>query len=233
MKITMDKSPILQIAGVTTMAEAMMLAASGITHLGFPFRLDFHTEDLSEDEAASIIRLLPINVKPVLITYLNNAVEIAELMKRLGCGIVQLHGSISIGEIIKLKLLFPEIELWKSLVIGKHQFLEILQLIDGFTPVVDAFITDTFDPATGASGATGKTHDWNLSQKIVKHSSKPVIIAGGLNPANVRAAILQIRPAGVDVHTGVEGLDGIKDKATVEYFVKEALQAFGKFSQTR
>jgi phosphoribosylanthranilate isomerase len=55
---------------------------------------------------------------------------------------------------------------------------------------------------------------------------KPVILAGGLTPENVRCAILQVRPAGVDAHTGVERADGMKDPALVRAFVEEARRAF-------
>jgi phosphoribosylanthranilate isomerase len=54
------------------------------------------------------------------------------------------------------------------------------------------FITDTFDPSTGASGATGKTHDWDISKSLVQLSPKPVILAGGLNAENVYEAILHV-----------------------------------------
>jgi phosphoribosylanthranilate isomerase len=232
MKRKMYKTPIIQVAGVITMDEAMMLADSGITHLGFPFRLDVHKEDLTEMEAIKIIKALPADVSPVLITYLNEADEIAALMKKLGCRIVQLHGSISIEEIKKLKMQFPEVEIWKSLVIGKYEFSEILDITDKLSSFVDAFITDTFDPETGASGATGKTHDWQLSRKIIRHSSKPVIIAGGLNPDNVHSAIQQTRPAGVDVHTGIENAEGRKDKMKVEKFISEAKAGFRLLNQT-
>jgi phosphoribosylanthranilate isomerase len=53
-----------------------------------------------------------------------------------------------------------------------------------------------------------------------------VILAGGLNPQNVRRAILQVRPAGVDAHTGVENAAGRKDPAKVEKFVFEARAGF-------
>jgi len=101
-------------------------------------------------------------------------------------------------------------------------------LTDGFVRrvAVDAFITDTFDPATGASGATGKTHDWTVSRRLVERSPKPVILAGGLTPGNVRNAIRKVRPAGVDVHTGVEGSDGRKRRDLVRTFVAEARAGF-------
>jgi hypothetical protein len=53
-----------------------------------------------------------------------------------------------------------------------------------------------------ASGATGKTHDWRVSRRLVEVADKPVILAGGLNPENVKRAILEVRPAGVDSHSG-------------------------------
>ena len=54
----------------------------------------------------------------------------------------------------------------------------------------------------------------------------PVILAGGLTPENVGRAILRVRPAGVDAHTGVEAPDGAKDPARVRAFVEEARRAF-------
>jgi len=94
------------------------------------------------------------------------------------------------------------------------------------SPHVDAFIVDTYDPATGASGATGKTHDWAVSRRLVAVSPRPVLLAGGLDAANVARAIRTVRPAGVDVHTGVEGPDGRKDPVRVRAFVAAARAAF-------
>jgi len=93
------------------------------------------------------------------------------------------------------------------------------------SPLVDAFITDTFDPATGASGATGRTHDWNISRRLVEISRRPVLLAGGLAPDNVAEAIRRVRPAGVDSHTGVEDSAGRKDRDKVSRFVAEARRA--------
>jgi phosphoribosylanthranilate isomerase len=120
----------------------------------------------------------------------------------------------------------PDIEIIKSLVIYKDNYQELENMVQDLFQWVDYFITDTFDPVTGASGATGKTHDWKISKKLVEISPKPVILAGGLNPSNVRQAILQIKPAGVDVHTGVELSNGRKDYNLVGNFVLEAKQAF-------
>jgi phosphoribosylanthranilate isomerase len=69
-------------------------------------------------------------------------------------------------------------------------------------------------------------HDWKISRLLADCSPKPLILAGGLGPENVRQAILEVRPAGVDSHTGVEGPDGRKDEGRVRAFVTEARAAF-------
>jgi phosphoribosylanthranilate isomerase len=48
--------------------------------------------------------------------------------------------------------------------------------------VLDAFITDTFDPETGASAATAKTHDWRVSRRLIDLADRPVFLTGGLTP---------------------------------------------------
>jgi phosphoribosylanthranilate isomerase len=215
------------------MAEAMLLAEAGFSHLGFPFALDFHSEDTSITEAAAIIRALPASVSPVLITYLNRAGEIDPLMQKLGCGLVQVHGSIAPDELMQLRNIRPDIEIWKSLVIHPQAPEKVFEEFWMYHPLVDAFITDTYDPDTGASGATGKTHDWHVSAKLVHQSDKPIILAGGLNAGNVYDAIMQTLVAGVDVHTGIENTKGWKIKEKAEAYVKAARKAFDDLAQAR
>ena len=65
-------------------------------------------------------------------------------------------------------------------------------------PYTDLFILDTIDPASGNAGASGLTHDWSVSKRIVDSVGAPVILAGGLGPDNVAQAIVQVHPYGVD-----------------------------------
>jgi phosphoribosylanthranilate isomerase len=216
----------IQVAGVIDEAEVELLVKCGVKYLGFPLRLPVHQADLSEQDAATIIRNLRSPARAVLITYLNRAGEIVEFCHSLGASIIQLHGEIDVSELRSIKEKHPELSIIKSLVIGLHTVEQLLDLVQRTAPYVDAYITDTFDPTTGASGATGKTHDWALSRKLVRHSPRPVILAGGLTPGNVRAAIFAVRPAGVDAHTGLEEASGRKSQEKVTQFVREAQQAF-------
>jgi phosphoribosylanthranilate isomerase len=140
--------------------------------------------------------------------------------------VVQLHGAIYIDELEKLKDIAPELLVIKSLVVGLHTQAELASMVEHFSGSVDAFITDTYDPATGASGATGKVHDWSISRRLVELAKRPVILAGGLGPDNVRRAIVEVKPAGVDTHSGVEGDDGRKCRDKVERFMAEARTGF-------
>lgn len=228
----MEKHGIIQVAGVIDQAEANLLVEEGVRYLGFPLRLPVNREDLSESEAAAIIRHLRAPVRGVLITYLDEADDIIDFMESLGTDIVQLHGDISAGELSRLKKRRPGLTILKSLVTGWSTNAELLGQVRACGAFVDAFITDTYDPVTGATGATGKTHDWSLSRELVEASPKPVILAGGLSADNVREAIESVRPAGVDAHTGLEGRDGRKDRHRVRRFVGEAREAFSQTGQT-
>jgi phosphoribosylanthranilate isomerase len=221
--------PLIQVAGIRDRAEAVLLRECGIHYLGFPLRLPVHREDLTEAEAADILRSLRPPARGVVITYLNEAGAIANFCRVLGARTVQLHGDISKAELERLRELDPWLTIIKSLVVGRHAVSVLERLTVELAPLVDGFITDTYAPETGASGATGRTHDWAISHRLVKLSPKPVLLAGGLTPANVRQAIAAVRPAGVDVHTGVEDASGRKDRGKVLAFVAEARAGFREY----
>jgi len=217
---------IIQIAGILDQAEARMLADSGVHRLGFPLGLDVHREDLPEEAAAAVIRDAGVGARAWLITYLCDPHSLAAVCDRLGCAGVQLHGPVDPHRASRLRDLRPGLQVIKSLIVRHDNLPELEAGVTAFAPHVDGFITDTFDPATGASGATGKTHDWAVSRRLVELSPRPVILAGGLTPENIAGAIETVRPAGVDAHTGVEDEDGRKDPDRVRAFVAAAGKAF-------
>ncbi len=217
---------IVQIAGIRSAPEAAMLLESGVDWLGFPLRLEVHREDLTAESVAQIVSSLGMEDRAVLITYLEDATEIAGLAACTGCRRVQLHGRIALKETRRLREIFPGLFLIRALVVKPGNLQELIRECRQMGPHVDAFITDSWDPLTGARGATGKTHDWDVSRQIVLAAPKPVFLAGGLTPKNVGQAIRQVGPAGVDAHTGVEAPGGMKDPRLVRAFVEEARKAF-------
>lgn len=232
----------IQAAGVKSLAEARMLAACGVTHVGLPLRLPVHFPDVSEDEARDIVRGLAAHTghgaaQTVLITYLADARETLKLCRFLGVDGVQLHGPMPLAEVRLLREAAPRLFVIKSLVVGASVKAEgkaggevaLLAAAREHAPFVNAFLTDTFDPVSGASGATGKAHDWEISRRLAQalalELARPLILAGGLNPDNVARAIAFVRPAGVDAHTGLENAAGDKDEGLVRRFVAQARTA--------
>jgi phosphoribosylanthranilate isomerase len=219
----------IQIAGVKDLAETHLLENLGVDFIGFPLRLGYHKPDLTEDMARSIIAAMKAPQRAVLITYESSPSELSDFCRFLGLSIVQLHGDISPEAVRALRRERPDLTIIKSLIVRPdfgRDAQPLLATARGYEPWVDAFITDTFDPRTTACGATGLTHDWDVSRVLSQQLTKPLILAGGLNPMNVYRAIRQVGPAAVDSHTGVEGPGGEKSSELVTRFLSEARRAF-------
>lgn len=227
MKPSAFTKPVIQVAGIQDIQECQMLVDLGARWLGFPLRLAVHREELTEEEAARLIASLPHFVTPILITYEHRWSEVHDLCRFLGVRAVQLHGDAPRNEVRRLREVWPTLWVIKSVIVRPGARAEdCFRSIEQLLPYVDALITDTHDPETGACGATGKTHDWNVSRWIVERCDKPVILAGGLTAENVAEAIRTVRPAGVDAHTGLENAFGRKDAQKVAAFLQEAQAAF-------
>lgn len=221
-----SRKAVIQIAGIADAEEARLVAACGADLLGFPLGKVRDKSDADAEEAGRIIRGLRLPVRSVLITYSTDAGEIARTCRQIGAAGVQLHGAVEIPEFRRLRTLCPQLFVVKTLAVGKTALPGLIEEMKVFENDVDAFLTDTFDAATGRWGATGKTHDWAISRAIVERSARPVILAGGLTPENVARAIREVRPSGVDAHTGVEDAAGRKDPALLRDFVSRAREAF-------
>lgn len=217
--------PFIQVAGVKDIEEATMLMDEGVDFIGFPLRLDVHREDIGEQQAAEIAGHIGKS-RCVLITYETRPDELSAMCDDLGVRILQVHGIIGIDRLAQFRRKRPDIYLIKSLIIGDEKGQGPEEALDLYGRLADAFIADTYDPSTGACGATGKTHNWDITRMLVKRAKRPVILAGGLNPENVGEGIIHVRPAGVDAHTGVEDTSGCKDRLLVRRFVAAAREAF-------
>lgn len=93
-------------------------------------------------------------------------------------------------------------------------------------PTVDGIyrLLDAYHPQQ--HGGSGEKIDWEEAARIVASSTSPVILAGGLTPENVAEAIRRVRPAGVDVSSGIEKAPGVKDPERLKAFIENAKSAF-------
>jgi len=84
----------------------------------------------------------------------------------------------------------------------------------------ELLLLDTFDEK--APGGTGKTFDWSLADNLPEAARRKLVLAGGLSPDNIEAAVTTVRPFGVDVCSGVERSPGVKDPEKIETFIQGA-----------
>ena len=210
----------VQIAGVSSLDEALAAERAGADALGFTVRLPTGVHDgLTEEKARAIVAALPPGIASVAITYVATPRDAVDLCRYLGVTTLQLHGPFPTPELSLIRAALPHLKIIRAVhVVGPDSIAQARAL----ERRVDALILDTYDPATGRSGATGKTHDWSISRQIVMQCRTPVILAGGLTPENVADAIRTVQPWGVDVHTGIEDPDGTRNLDKLRAFVARA-----------
>ncbi|KKW08773.1 MAG: N-(5'-phosphoribosyl)anthranilate isomerase [Candidatus Kaiserbacteria bacterium GW2011_GWA2_49_19] len=207
----------VKICGITNIETARAVASLGADMLGFHVELEHSRNPLTRDMASEIISQLPPTCSAVLVTSATEPEKIARLVKKTAVTAVQLHGDIE--EMSKLKSELPNIKLYKVVNVFDKSAIEEAK---GYEGIADALVLDSAIKETGQRGGTGKTHDWDISRKIVEATSLPVILAGGLNPNNVSEAISKVRPYAVDVNSGVSNPDGTKNLEKVRLFIERA-----------
>lgn len=193
----------IKMCGFTREDDARVAAALGVHALGF-ILWPGSPRHAPVDVAARIITSLPPFVMPVGVFVSPSAGEVAAAVTGAGIGLAQIHGDE------------PE---WPS---GKPPVpvLRVVHLAEGDrcepdVPVPAAVLLDSLDPVR--HGGTGRTVEWTRAAAVAR--TRPVVLAGGLSPANVAEAIAVVRPYGVDVASGIESRPGIKDHELMRRFV--------------
>jgi len=214
---------LVQIYEVQTPEEAVALARLGVDHIGVLVGDCVFPRELSIAHTNGIFAAVPADKKRVALLLSADLEELGRVVAETRPDIIQLQAAIddfSVAMTRRLKTRFPQIPIMRAIPVIDEASIEVAGSYRG---VADFLLLDSWDPATGQFGALGRTHDWSLSRRIVDDVGTPVILAGGLGPENVAAAIAAVRPAGVDSKTRTDRLDGSgKDLAKVEAFVTAA-----------
>lgn len=211
----------VKICGITKIEEAQVALSCGADALGFLIGLGYRTDDEIDASAAKkIIASIPPFVSSVLVTHRTEPGWVAEMCQKIGCSTIQLHGDFPLEDIPSLRLKVPYARLIKAVHVTDSSSLALAARAARWA---DAVLLDT--KTDTRIGGTGVTHDWSISARIVKEAGKPVILSGGLNPENVRAAIATVSPYAVDVNSGVENPDGSKSLEKIQAFIRLAKEA--------
>ena len=213
--------PFIKICGLKTYDEARLALDAGATAFGFLVALNYETADrISPEIAADIIGKLPKTAETVIVTHLTDPDKAADLARYTGAHTLQVHGDMRPAGVRQLVALAPSLRLIKAVHVSGPDSLETAA---AYADIAHALLLDT--RTADRLGGTGRTHDWSISAQIVTAVPVPVYLAGGLTPDNVQRAIETVRPAGVDVNSGVKDSAGGKDRRKVGLFVSRALGA--------
>ncbi|UGT61441.1 phosphoribosylanthranilate isomerase [Nocardia asteroides] len=210
-----------KICGIRSERDLRIAVEAGADAVGFICGVTHVSEDaLEADHAAELSRRTPPFVTRVLVTHLADATEIIALADQIGVDVIQVHGLVTDETVRRVHAQARGRKVLCAVhVIGPDAIGAARRVAANCDGVL-------LDSRTAERlGGTGETHDWSISAKIVRalrEIGRPVILAGGLDPGNVAAAIEAVRPGVVDVNSGVETPAGDKDAAACAAFVNAA-----------
>lgn len=191
-----NKNVLVKICGITNTEDAVWAANLGADFIGLNFSA-LSKRKVSLEKAKEITDQLPSFVKVAGVFVDPMLPELEKIIKVVKISIIQLHGNESPEFAKEIKEKFG-LELWKAIRLSNENSLNSIQ---NFCGIADSLMLDTFNETN--TGGTGQTFDWDLAIQA-KIYNCPLILAGGLNPENVQAAIKKVDPKGVDVASGVE-----------------------------
>ena len=195
-----------KICGITRVEDALAAVDAGADAIGLVFYAK-SPRAVTVPQAQAILAALPPFVTTVGLFVDSERSELNAILDVLPLDLLQFHGDESPAACEGFRR--PYI---KALRVKQGD--DIAARIGQYGSAAGVLL-DTFVP--GVPGGTGEAFDWSL----VPHGLRmPIILAGGLTPENVRAAIEQVRPYAVDVSGGVEASKGLKDSDKIHAFVR-------------
>ncbi|KXB01707.1 hypothetical protein AKJ43_03140 [candidate division MSBL1 archaeon SCGC-AAA261D19] len=209
----------VKICGLTRSGDVEMVCESGADMVGVIVNAKVPTpRNLDYRKARRVLEQVPSGVEKVAVGMPENLSEGLEIVNELDPDYLQLHSFPALNEVEELREA-TGIKLISAISIPREAMDSnaVVDCADRIADVSDYLLLDT---ERLARGRTGETHDWSISRRIRKSLDKPIFLAGGLNPSNVREAIKKVEPYGVDAASGVEAKPGVKDQEKVRAFVK-------------
>ena len=184
-----------KICGITNLMDAKVAVENGASAIGLIF-YEKSSRAISIENAKSISKQLSYSVIRVGVFVNQNKDFIDKTISEVQLNMIQLHGDESSNFCNQF-----EVPVFKAVRIKNEASLSVMDQYN-----VAGILLDTF--SNKQYGGTGKTFDWSL---INEQIDTPIILSGGLNPDNILDAIDSVKPAAIDVNSGVELSPGKKD----------------------
>jgi phosphoribosylanthranilate isomerase len=216
----------IKICGITNIADARVAARAGADAVGLNF-FSKSRRFVKPEDAQTIAAALPPGVLRVGVFVNEQADVIAHVVRCVGLDAVQLHGDEPPELMTRLPADVRVIRAHRCDRAGLLGLANYLHECSTLGKMPDAVLVDAHAPEH--FGGSGQLADWALIDRDRGAlAGMPLILAGGLTPDNVAAAILAVRPQAVDAASGVEREPGHKDPALVARFVDSAREALAR-----
>lgn len=211
----------IKICGITSPEDAVMVQSTGADILGVIVDVDVSTpREIEVSRAREVFGALSDDVEKVVVTMPGGSEDIEKLSESLSPDYFQIHSDLPSSELKRIRNRVDEgiigvVQIPK----GSPDPEGVREKAEKVVEASDFLLLDTKEESREGAGTV---HDWSISSRVTRLLDLPVILAGGLDPSNVRRAVEEVGPFAVDVASGVESEPGRKDKKLVESFVQEA-----------
>lgn len=213
--------PRIKICCIQSVEEAQTAIRYGASALGLVGEMPSGPGVITDELIYQISRRMPPPISTFLLTSETHAGKIIAHHRKTLTSAIQIVDAVSSDTYASLREAIPAIKLVQVVhVINDKSVDEAVQVSE----MVDAILLDSGNPNLKVKelGGTGRIHNWKLSNLIRRKVKVPVFLAGGLTPENVKLALEEVEPFGIDVCNGVR-TNGKLDEEKLELFMQNAL----------
>lgn len=221
----------VKICCISSVEEAMLAIKYGASALGLVSEMPSGPGVIDDELIEEISSKVPPPVATFLLTSKQTAEEIIVQHLKTKTNTLQLVDHLPHNELTKLGNRLPGIKLVQVIHVLDENSIDEALSVQKF---VDALLLDSGNPKLKVKelGGTGRTHNWEISRKIVEEVSIPVFLAGGLNPENVLEAIHAVQPYGLDICSGVRSNGALDEEKLKEFLKKVQIFNLNNIDQT-
>lgn len=220
MSLTLQR-PKIKICCISSLEEAFLAIKYGADALGLVGKMPSGPGIIPDELISFITQEIPPPIATFLLTSERNAPDIIAQYQKVQTNTIQLVDSLPAPHYAKIRQAIPMVKIVQVIhVLNEKQIDEALEI----EPWVDAILLDSGNPnlKTKILGGTGVPHVWKLSRKIREAVKKPIFLAGGINAQNVKQAIMEVNPYGIDLCSSVR-TNGKLDATKLDIFFKAIL----------
>jgi phosphoribosylanthranilate isomerase len=207
----------IKICCIASVEEAKLAIKYGADAVGLVGKMPNGPGPIPDWLITEIAKTIHPPVASFLLTSKQSSEEIIHHVGRVGANTVQIVDELTAGTYRDIRVSLPYLKIVQVIhVTGEESIEQAIRI----SPEVDALLLDSGTPKAVIKtlGGTGNIHDWEISREIVQSVKAPVFLAGGLNALNVRRAIEEVNPFGVDVCSGVR-TNGLLDAGKLKNFI--------------